>query len=880
MSTPLLKTKLYVPPIRSKLVSRPRLVERLDEGLRQGCKLVLISAPAGYGKTTLLSEWAGAVGQPVAWLSLDKGDNDLNRFMAYLLAALQRIDPQIGQAAQAMLQAPQPPEPEALLTTVINDMADTAQPSILVLDDYSLIEARPIHDAVAYLLQHSPPLVHLVLATRADPPLPIARLRGRSQLVGLYQADLRFRSQEVAEFLNRVMGLDLSVEDVAALEERTEGWIAGLQMAAVSMRGCADVAGFVRAFTGSHRYILDYLGVEVLRQQPAGVREFLLRTAILDRLTAPLCDAVLGAVPDDEGGGSQPILEYLEGNNLFIVPLDDERRWYRYHRLFADLLLQLVQRERPDLVRELHQRASGWHEDNGMIGEAIGHALAATDYEQAASLLERTGWEMLARGACTTLLGWLDAFPESFVRSRPQFGVFRAWCLAVTGQADDAESYLADHDFQQMQGEMGAVQAYASSVRGDARRAIAFAQQALEQLPEENLFLRGFLALNLGIAYGSSGEPTAASRALNQAIELSRATDFTDLTVAAMATLGHVQHNQAKLHKGFETHRDVLDLARQWGIPQAPVVGMAHLGIGEVLYEWNDLDAAVGYVTDGINLLEQGRFITYLLFGHSLRAQLCYAQGDLTGAETAVQQAEQLAQGGEFAYMTAALEGLRARLDLAQGNAEAAGRWAREHRWASAEELDHAREVEQIAVARVLVARDRPGEALSLLAQLLEAAEAAGRTGSVIKISALRSLAFEAQDDLEGASHALERALSLGEPEGYVRTFLDEGEPMARLLRHALSQGLAPNYVARLLAAFGEEVALTSPTMESLVEPLTERELEVLRLIVAGLSNPEIAEELFIAVSTVKSHVNHIYGKLGVSNRVEAVTRAQDLDLL
>ena len=879
VTAPLLTTKLRIPPLRQETVPRPRLVEQLNRGL-QG-KLTLISAPAGFGKSTLLIDWVATSDRPVAWLSLDKGDNDPVRFLAYLLAALQRIDPCLGQSSRAMLQSPQTPPLEQLLTTVINDVADSAQPFILVLDDYHVIEAEPVHTALTFVLDQLPSEMHLVIATRADPPLPIARLRGLGELSALYQADLRFTPSEVTAFLNGVMALNLSEEDIAVLEQRTEGWIAGLQMAAVSMQGREDIARLVQAFAGSHRYIIDYLAEEVLRQQPPGVRDFLLQTAILDRLTASLCEAVLaGTEQEGEVGDAQAMLEYLDRNNLFVLALDDERRWYRYHRLFGDLLQQRLMRERSDLLPSLHRRASEWYEGSGLIEQAVDHALAASDYGQAATLLERTGWEMAMRGACATLLSWLDAFPATYEPSRPQLAILRAWCLVVTGQAGTAEAQLVEIGDERFQGEIAAVRAYASSIRGDARQGIAFAQQALENLPEDNPFLRGIVALNLGIAHFSGGEPIPAGRALEQAVELSQPAGFPDLRLAAMAVLGHVKDSQALLREAIGIHRDVLELAKTMNAHQAPAAGMAHLGIAEVLYEWNDVPGAARHTEEAIGLLERGRFMAYLLFGHSLRVRIHCAEGDLVGAQGALERAEQLARGTDLAYMAAELSGLRARLLLAQGQTELAARWAADYGRNPTDEFDRAREVEQMAVSRVLIALADPGAALSLLRPLQQAAEAAGRRWHVIRILALRALATAAQDDLNGALAALDEALSLAETEGFVRSFVDEGEPIAKLLRRALSRSSVPSYAARLLAAFDKEPQPNRFSQDILVEPLTAREMDVLRLIVAGLSNPEIADELFIAISTVKSHVNHIYGKLGVSNRVEAVTQAQALGLV
>jgi len=880
MTAPLLTTKLGVPPLRRQTVPRPRLVERLNRGL-QG-KLTLISAPAGFGKSTLLRDWVATCDRPVAWLSLDGGDNDPVRFLAYLLAALQRTDPDLGQTAQTMLQSSQPPL-EPLLTTIINDIAngDTSQPFILVLDDYHVIEAKPIHEALTFLLDHLPPRMHLVIATRVDPPLPIARLRGRADLNGLYQADLRFTRGEVVAFLNEVMGLNLSDEEAAALKERTEGWIAGLQMAAVSMRGRDDVAAFVRAFAGSHRYILDYLGDEVLRQQPEEVREFLLRTAILDRLTSSLCSALMEeAASGEDRVDSQAMLEYLERSNLFVVPLDSERGWYRYHHLFADLLRQRVSRENPGIVRELHRRASIWYEKNGLMAEAVDHALACKDFERSARLIERAGWANLARGEMTAILNWLAILPDDIVRSHPRLSVLRAWAMAKSGRLDETELSLRDVDPHHVHSEADAVRAYVAGVRGDLPQAVELAEQALDNLPQENMDVRAIVVQNLGVAYHWSGDPAAAVRSLNEAIRLSRAAGQCYQTLTSLAILGRAHEMQASLRQAMATYKEALAIAAGPGGRAAPFACMAYVGLAGTLYERNDLDGALHCVTEGIRLSELGGFVAYQVFGRVLLARMHAAQGDRQSARDVLREAQRLGKGRHYALVWALVTEFRIRLWLAQGRTTEASQWARERCLSPGDALDSGREIEQMAVARVLIAQGQAGSALYLLSWLLEAAEAAGRMGSAIKIQVLRSLAFDAQGNRAAAGDALQDALSLAEPEGYVRTFLDEGEPMAGLLRHALSEGIAPGYAARLLAAFREEAELTRPTMESLIEPLTDRELQVLRLMVAGLSNPEIAEELFIAVSTVKSHVNHIYGKLGVSNRVEAVTMAQDLDLL
>jgi LuxR family maltose regulon positive regulatory protein len=877
MAVPLLKTKLYTPPLRPEIVARPRLIERLNVGLHR--RLTLVSAPAGFGKTTLLSEWTAQCQCPVAWVSLDESDNDPAHFWAYFVAALRTVQIDVEDIGQAMLQSPRLPPVESTLTPLINQLAVAPHPFALVLDDYHTIDAQPIHAGVTFLIDHLPPQVHLVIATRVDPPLPIARLRGRAQLAELYQTDLCFTSEEVGDFLNQVMGLNLSAESIAALERRTEGWIAGLQMAAISMQGRDDVTGFVQAFTGSHRYILDYLSEEVLRQQSNEVQRFLFQTSILDRLCGELCDAVM-AVGDSSPVDAQSILEHLERSNLFVVPLDGERCWYRYHHLFADLLRRRLQREMPDLVPDLHHRASAWYEEHGLVAEAVGHALSAGDFEPAADLIEQAGWVTFTRGEMTTILGWVAALPKDLVRSRPRIRVLNAWAMAKSGHLEGIEASLEDINASQFQGEVAAVRAYLAGLRRDLLRAVELARQALRHLPEENMLLRAIVAQNLGVAYHWSGDSAAAARTLTRAVELSRAAGQPFQALTGLAILGRVHETQGSLRQAMETYENALKLASQAGPQPVPFACMAYVGMAGPLYEWNDLDGAMRCATEGIRLSKLGGFVAYQLSGNARLTRVREAQGDRDSALDALQKVEQLSQWADYALVAALVTELRVRLWLAQGNLAEASKWAEANRIDSTDELDAAQEIEQISVVRVLLAQERPGEVLRLLAWLLEAAQAKGRMGSEVKLLVLRALALQVQGDLDGALSALEQALSLAEPEGYVRTFLDEGEPMARLLRHALSEGIAPNYAARLLADFGEEAPLTSPAMDALVEPLTEREVDVLRLIVAGLSNAEIAEELVIAISTVKSHVNHIYGKLGAENRIQAAERARSLGLI
>ncbi len=892
-STPLLTTKLYMPPVGPRWVPRPHLIQQLEEGLHLGQRMTLVSAPAGFGKTTLLSEWLRQADRPVTWLSLDDGDNDPTRFLAYLIAALQKIDPAIGQSAQATLQATHPLPMESLLTTLINDIVAAAEPFILVLDDYHVIETPAIHQAVSFLLDHMPPLdqgMHLVVATRADPPLPLARLRGRGQLTELHAAELRFTSSEAGVYFNDTMALDLSAEHVAALEQRTEGWIVGMQLAALSLQEQENVAGFVQAFSGSQRYVIDYLTEEVLNRQTQEIQAFLLQTAILDRLTGSLCDAVRFGTAETpsiskgsgvtQGAESQKVLEALEAANLFLVPLDEERRWYRYHHLFADILRQRLERERGDLVPELHRRASEWYQANEWYPDAVHHSLAAGDEERAAELIGQRGWAMLVRGEMRELLGWLNSLPQNLVSSRPQLGVIHTWALALTGQWTEVKQSLAKIGDGYVPGEIAAIQAYVASVQGDVPRTIALCKQASEALPESKWFSRSFVALSLGIAYFAGGQPRAASKALGEAIELCRASDLTYMMQATMIELGLVQETAGSLREAAQTCRRALELAPGQDVRPVPNVGRAYVCLGKVHCEWNNLDRALQYVTKGIELTEMGGFTSAQLFGYAWLAEVCLARGDMKAASQALEKADRLIQRHPYAGLSGTLTNLRVRSWLKSGDLTAASLWLQEHLPSAGDVPDYSQELEQIAAAMVLLSLNQPARALELLCPLQDLAEEAGRMWSLIRILVLQARAFQMEEDWDQALSTLERALCLAEPEGFVRIFVDDGEPMAWLLRRARAKGIAPEYVSRLLAAFGESPPAAAPSGQALVEPLTEREMEVLRLIAAGLSNQEIAEELVVAVSTVKSHINHIYGKLDVKNRTRAVARARTLGLL
>ncbi len=917
---PLLSTKLHIPPARPGLVARPRLMERLDVGL---CgKLTLISAPAGFGKTTLLSAWierrmSAAAGEPaVAWLSLDEQDNDPARFLAYLVAALQALRAGLGEAALAALQAPQPPPSGAMLTILINEVAalpaprDSGErPYILVLDDYHLITTQAIHDGLAFLLDHLPPNLHLVIATRADPPLPVARLRGQGQLAELRQADLRFSTDEAAAFLNTRLGLHLAAEEIAALQARTEGWIAGLQMASLVLQGQPrhgrqDASGFIHALTGSDRYILDYLVEEVLQRQAESVQAFLLQTCILDRLSGPLCDAILqDREPADRlvgpearpPAGSQGVLDYLERNNLFVVPLDHERRWYRYYRLFADLLRQRLQRAHPGLEPMLHGLASAWCERNGLLGEAIDHALAAKDWERATRLVEQAAEATLMRSEVATLLGWVDALPDEAVRARPTLCVYQAWALLLAGRPLNAvESLLGEAARGDAAHQAAPVRALLALYSDEMPRAVELARQALEQLPEDSLFLRNLATWVLGLSHVLQGDLDSGAHTLDQVAATSHRSGDVMMAVMVLCHIAELRMSQGKLYQARDTYHQALEWAADEQARPLPIASAALWGLGELSYQWNDLAAAARYLTQGLELAagwgEVGAMDGYLSLAHVRQAE-----GDPEGAQEALNRARRVALRTDLTDSDDVLVAAQqAQLWLARGDLAAAVRWLEERgltvETALAElrtrvgdsfyRSRRRRTVEYATLARALLAQGRPAEALAVLEPLLAIAERWGMSERVIRFQVLAALAFYAQDDLARALAALERALALAEPGGYVRLFLDEGQPMARLLYRAAERGIAPAYTGRLLAAFPTTEPLPAPSQAQLVEPLSERELDVLRLIAEGLSNQEIAQRLFISLRTVKWHSGNIYGKLGVQSRTQAVAKARSMGLL
>ncbi len=911
MSTPILATKLYIPPPRPNVVLRPRLIARLNEGLHG--RLTLISAPAGFGKTTLLSEWIAGRKWPVAWLSLDESDNDLSQFLTYLVAALQTIDNHMGAGMLSILQSPQPLPAELFLTSLINAVAEAPQQFILLLDDYHRIEARPIHNALTFLLDHLPPQMHLAIASRSDPPLPLARLRGQRRLTELRAADLRFTPDEAATFLNQMMGLDLSAADVAALESRTEGWIVGLQMAALSMQGRADTASFIRAFTGSHRFIIDYLVEEVLQRQPERVRDFLLQTSILDRLSGPLCDAVASQ------GDGREMLEALERGNLFVVPLDDQRQWYRYHHLFADMLQARLIKEQPDLAPVRHRRASEWYEQNGLPADAIRHALAAEDWERAARLVELAWPAMRKRRQEATMLGWVKALPDSLIRARPVLSVVCAWALLDGGELEAAEARLLsaeqwlgtaadgrerpqaaaptmvvvdDAQFRSLPASIANARAYRAQALDDIPGTVTYARQALEFLQEGDYYERGTTAALLGLAYWASGDLEAAYRSFADGLDSLQRGGGILIRIGGTVILAHIAVAQGRLHEAERIYEQALQLATAQGEPALQGTAELYLGLAELHRERGDLDSARQHLLRGKALGEQASLPGYEYLWCVVQALITEAEGDLDGALDLLNQAERLFYRSPIPDVRP-IAALKTRVLVARGRLAEALAWVRARGLSVDDDLSYLREYEHITLARVLIARYRRDraesairEAVGLLERLLQAAEAGERTGSAIEILAQLALAHAAQGDVPAALVPLERTLRLAEPEGYVRIFVDEGAPMAHLLREAAARRITPGYTATLLAACeagagtGQPRLPAAPSPQPLAEPLTQRERDVLRLLETELSGPEIARELTVGLSTVRTYTKSIYRKLNVNSRRAAIKRASELDLL
>ena len=923
MTSPLLVTKLYIPSRRPDLIPRTHLIKRLDDGLHR--KLTLISAPAGFGKTTLAAEWLNQLqneigkgnrtGLQLAWLSLDAGDNDLGRFLAYLITAVKRleeVDDAFGDGVLGMLQSSPLPPNRILLAPLINQLAELTSRILLVLDDYHLIDAQSIHDSLDFLIKNSPPTIHLVIATREDPPLRLPRLRARGQATEIRAVDLRFNYAEAAEFLNQVMGLELSEADISAMESRTEGWIAGLQLAAVSIAGQPDRSNLIQSFSGSHRLVLDYLIEEVLNQQSEDVHNFLLQTAILDRFTGALCDSLTGQT------NGQDILEMLDRRNLFMVPLDGERCWYRYHHLFTDLLRQRLSRIQPEQIPVLHKRASMWLSEHGFMDEAVDHALKSKDFQYAARLIEVQAESIWSQGEHIKLGRWLDELPEDVLYMKPTSSILKARYQCTSGQISEAECtldsverliesstikapdegdqelpILREYEIDELRGRVEVSRALISSFQGDIIGIIQHGETALDFLPEHDLIWRGVAENLLGNAHGFIGDMNAAYEARFNALKACLAAGDIYLILTANLQLAITLREQGKLQAVIDICQQQMQFAKGNGMSETRLVGYLLSIWGETLAEMNVLDEAFEKVTRGTFLTVRSGDMQMIGWSYMCSTRVLFSRRDWKAAEEGLQDMGKYTRETQVPpWIASQMAAWKVRVSLAQGNLYHAVRWEEELELTlnlqdlTPKAVNFFSLFDYLVFARILMVEAKLDEALKLLSMLLEAAETGGRTSKVIEIIILQALTLKAQGANEKALSCLEVALSLAEPAGFFRIFVDEGQPMAGMLYETLIREIAPEYVSSLLAAFtveetGDPDPLDTGTNQNdLIEPLTEREIEVLRLIAEGFSNQAIAARLYVSLNTVKAHTRSIYSKLDVHSRVSAVARGRTLGIV
>lgn len=902
MNSPLLLTKFHIPLLGSALVKRDRLIEQLNRDI--GSKLILISAPAGFGKTTLLSEWSHQAAMPVGWLSLDEEDNNLVRFWTYFITALQQSHSEVGKSTLAMLHSIEPTSFESFLIPLINDIIKLEDDLALVLDDYHLIVACPIHQALTFLLEHLPPQLQIAIATRADPPLPLARLRVRNRLTQLRAADLRFTIAEAVEFIDRSMQLSLSQEQVETIQARTEGWIAGLQLAAMSMRDAEDISLSIKSLKGTQRYILDYLVEEVLECQPKPIQSFLLRTSILERMCGALCQAVVGEDPAVDGTET---LAQLEHRNLFIVPLDYERQWYRYHHLFQELLHHCLNRVEPERVQEYHRRAARWYEQQGLVIEAIPHAIAAGDFDWAADLIEREVQSTEnPRVDAVVLLRWLETLPHKLVWTRPWLLLSYAWALYSLGQLEAAvvavqniESLLKQQpnskatNTKMLWGLVTAVKGMQARQQGAMSESIALLEQALQLLPQDNSWMRTTILLNLGVTYFHFDYFQPAQQLLPEVTKIGQSIGIADPAIAGLYLQAQFLALRGRLDRAIVLCQQGVDLAkeRNWLATYAGI--MVQVAMGDLLRERNQLEETASHLSECIERSTQTRQPGAMM-GYITLARVRQAQGNTQASWAAIEAAEQLPTWLWPTILSVAA--CKVRFHLAQGNLESALAWAEDSGLGVDDELHYSftqqhpsgSELDYLTLVRVLLARGRAAnasqpyldDAMRLSLRLYDFAKAGGRNARVMEALMLQALVWQAWGERERSLDVLERALLIPHTGDYIRLFVDEGKPMMELLQYAASRRIHQNYVSCLLAAFGSIERAAYTTVQPLIEPLTDRELEVLSYLATGLSNQAIADRLFVSLAAIKWHARNIYSKLNVGNRTQAVTRARELGIL
>ncbi len=910
MPAPILATKLYVTPPRSGIVPRPRLIDKLTEGLDR--KLTLISAPAGFGKTTLVSEWIAELQQntskpsiPIAWLSLDEADSNPATFFTYLGAALHTVSSDVGKNLQVAIQSSAPLN-ESLLASLLNEIAAIPNDFVLVLDDYHVIDSEPVDQALSYLLDHLPQQMHLLITTREDPSLPLPRYRANGQMIEIRAVDLRFTPEEAGAFLNQMMHLDLSAESIAALDARTEGWITGLQLAALSMHGRSDMAGFIQAFTGSHRFVLDYLVEEVLQHEPELIRSFLLQTAILDHFCAPLCNAVT------ERNDGKKMLDTLERGNMFLIPLDDQRQWYRYHHLFAEVLQTHLLESQPEQIASLHSRAGRWYEQNGLRSDAIRHVLSAKDFEFAADLIE-LAWPLTEDKTIqpSVWLAWVKSLPDDLVKHRPVLNVDYAYGLLGSVEMEyaqerftKAEALISNptesivvvdqEQFKSLPATIAVGRAYIAQAHGNIPDTVKYANQILDLAPEGDSYRRGQASMLLGMTYWASGNLKAADSIFADYTMRLRTSGNIPDAIATTVVLADIRLALGHLHDATSTLEELLQFVLARGEPISPDAADLYRELSKFYIEQGDLQAAELSLQRSKELGVKAHLPVWHYRWCIDQARLMECMGDHDGSLHFLDEAERL-------YIRTPLPevhpipAIKARIWLAQDRLDKALEWVREQGLSPDDDLSYLREFEHLTLVCVLIAQYQNDHiygsiqlALHFLDRLLAAARAGDRTSSVIEILVLQALAHHAQGNIPPSLALLERALTLAEPQGFVRSFVCEGKSVEELLKRLDAKAASipvKQYIRRLLSVLDHPSGIVTTVKKQsigpqvLVDPLSDRELDVLRLLGTELSGPEIANELTVSLSTVRTHTRNIFAKLGVTNRRAANIRAEELNL-